>query len=64
MFYLMLVGPLRLHCDSLLETKVVAVDIYLIDLIDFVVSSVRSSGTKKEVEQPWSSQRNPKNLLS
>ena len=62
MFYLKLVGPLRLQ--SLLETKVVAVDIYLNDLIDFVLSSDRSSGTKKEVEQPWSSQRNPKNLLS
>ena len=62
MFYLMLVGPLRLR--FLQQTKATAVDIYLNDLIDFVLSSDRSSETKEEVEQHWSSQRNPKNLLS
>ena len=46
------------------QTKAAAVDIYLNDLIDFVLSSDRSLGTKEEVEQHWNSQRNPKNLLS
>ena len=46
------------------QTKAAAVDIHLNDLIDFVLSSDRSLGTKEEVEQHWSSQRNPKNLLS
>ena len=46
------------------QTKAAAVDIYLNDFIDFVLSSDRSLGTKEEVEQHWSSQRNPKNLSS